>query len=166
MEVRISAASVLVLVATLAACSSSGTSPSSTSDGSPADSSTTSVPETTTGGGTTGMVTVVIGGDTLEFTATVCTLTDDVLNVEATGEAGALTIRHASPPTRRPPEPSFAVFRIEGDLRYEAPPAAVQLDTYEPAAGVAAGEALDVMVDGDPSAPRTASFTIECPSNV
>lgn len=110
----------------------------------------------------TGTVTVTIGDRTLEFAVESCTIADDVLNVTAGGEAGALTIRHASPPTRQPPEPSFGVFRIEGATRYEAPPAAVQLDVYDPATGVATGDALDVVVDGDSSVTLIASFSVEC----
>lgn len=75
--------------------------------------------------------------DTVQFTAGVRLTADDVLIFEVTGAAGSLAIRDGSPPTREPPEPSRAVFLIDGAASHEVPPAAMQRARYEPDAGVA-----------------------------
>lgn len=154
---------MLVLAVALCAC---GPSTDARGETTTAANAPSVVSVTPTASEAPGSAMVTIGDDTFSFTADVCTIADDGLHVEAHGAAGTLTILHASPPTRQPPEPSFAVFLIEGGTRYEAPPAAVQLDTYDPAAGRAEGAAFDVIVAADPGATLTALFSIVCTSDV
>ncbi|MFH0915430.1 MAG: S-layer homology domain-containing protein [bacterium] len=98
--------------------------------------------------------TVWMGGARFVFAdLTECTIGRDVFNVEGKSADGSLwlRIRHASPPTRQPAEPSFASLDIGGSPDeqpasvFAGYPAGVTFGRYDPAQGIAEGEAWGTM---------------------
>lgn len=107
-----------------------------------------------------GSAQVTVGGTVYSFALNRCEVAVDTLVVDGTDGTRSLTIRHASPPTRQPPEPAMSVFAIENGERLEAPPASLVFAVCDPTTGSAEGEAP--VASGGDAEPQMATFSVQC----
>ncbi len=101
-----------------------------------------------------------IEGATYQFALTGCEVAVDYFGVDGSDGEYTLTIRHASPPSRQPSEPSLSIFVIEGAERLEAPPAAMVFEMYDPETGRARGSTVVTLEVPGPEIPTT--FDVHC----
>ncbi len=156
--------SVVILVLSACAGSTSTTTPSIQASATLSTSAVGSPPAAVTSPpaslvGDEGVAVVDVGVARYEFRLSRCIVGGEVFVVEGDdGRGSVLRLRHASPPPRQPPQPSMSSLVITGAVELESAPASVTFESYDTARGIATGSAwLTTDVDRP-----TAFFDIEC----